>query len=151
MKGVKVSNRLFLGVLASFSLSSISAAGIKHEISGNYNHNHHEDAVLSCFEIWKVIDIVRAIKSTPENRKHFCNELIDQVVMLYSDILRMNKHENAQISKRDLQFSLELFNNIRAHFFDAFYDVDSNEFFCITLMFDKIEQVFKQLSDNKLV
>lgn len=113
--------------------------------------NHHENAVTGFFEVWKIIDIVKAIKATPENRKHFCNELIDSIIILYSDVLRMSKQETFIINKNELDFILELFNNIRTHFFDVFYDVDTKEFLCITLILDKIEQVFKVLFNKKFV
>ena len=61
----------------------------------------------------------------------------------------MSKQEKFNVEKKELDFILELFNNIRAHFFDAFYDVETKEFCCIVLILEKIEQIFTELSNKK--
>ena len=137
--------KFLLGILSLFYVNNIFLVELQQELT----INHHENAVSSFFEVWKIIDIVKAIKSTPENRKFFCNELIDHIIILYSDILRMSKQEKFNVEKKELDFILELFNNIRAHFFDAFYDVETKEFCCIVLILEKKEQIFIELSNKK--
>ena len=68
--------KFLLGILSLFYVNNIFLVELQQELT----INHHENAVSSFFEVWKIIDIVKAIKSTPENRKFFCNELIDHMI-----------------------------------------------------------------------
>lgn len=122
--------------------------------------NLYENALAQSFEIWKIIDLVRAIKYTSESRTHFSSKLIDNFIVLYADLFKLFKiksgnkagnkdskntvnYINNNININNINYLYNILNTIKAHFFDVFYDVNSKEFFCICLIFEKLDILFQ--------
>lgn len=135
MKQILKLSFLFLSLLFSINIDLYSQSS-----TSSLCHNFYDGAITQALEIWKTIDIVRAIKQTKESRTHFANQLFDNFINLHSDIQRLDKHN---ITYKEIEDLISLLNNIKINFFDVFYDVEGHEFFFICLLLGKIDKLLE--------
>ncbi|MCL4361208.1 hypothetical protein M1446_02525 [Candidatus Dependentiae bacterium] len=109
--------------------------------------NEYEKIVEKCLNIWATVDLIKAIDIDEKGIYHYCNQMIDDVLILYAKVYNyFQTNEFKALDDQSSNYILGLISEVKKNCSEVIYASPSNIAqlyfaniaFAINLIFEKI-------------
>ena len=96
-------------------------------------------------KVWNVIDLVRAINTSFQDRTDCVSSMVDDFLVMYNDTHELKISEKNLEEYENVYYLVDVISYLRSALDEVFYEVSTDERICINVVLGKIECHLKSL------